>query len=302
MNTLRRAVLFACVAALLVSTATAQIETRPSAYAVLYGAPDEGGRRLDVYVPEDLEAPYPVVLAFPGSGGDKADIAVFTIPDIAARAGAATVAVSYATDDPLAAYADAYCALAWVQTHGAEYGLDPSRIVTFGHSYGGLPATMLGVQQDAAALAGDCPHDAPDPASVLGVVTVAGVLLGSVGALEAFDPEAPVWQNADSAELLRATPPEDWLALDLPAEQREFLSQWPMTWINEEDPPHLLIHGGEDTIIPFENSFAYAEILTRNRVNATVVTDHYSGHAPPPFTYDRELIVFLERAFEDPPF
>ena len=55
MITFRRAVLIACVAALLVSTATAQIETRPSAYAVLYGAPDEGGRRLDVYTCSGLE-------------------------------------------------------------------------------------------------------------------------------------------------------------------------------------------------------------------------------------------------------
>jgi len=134
------------------------------------------------------------------------------------------------------------------------------------------------------------------------VVSVAGVLLGSADALETFDPAAPVWQDAETAALLRSTPPESWLSLELPEEQRDFLSLWPMTWINEEDPPHLIIHGGEDTIIPFENSFAYAEMLTRNRVNATVVTDHYSGHAPPPFTYDRELITFLERVFADPPF
>jgi acetyl esterase/lipase len=275
----------------------AQNQTRTAAYSVIYGAENEGGRRLDVYVPEDLEPPYPVVLAFPGSGGDKADIIEFGIPDIAARAGAAIVTVSYATDDPVSAYRDAWCALAWMQVHGIDYGLDTSRIVTLGHSYGGLPATMLALQDDPAHFGLDCPYPAPNPDPILGVVSIAGVLLGSADALEAFNPDGPVWQDATLAATLRETPPEAWLTLDLTPEQRNFLEMWPMAWIDHSDPPHLLMHGAVDTIIPFENSYAYAEILTRNAINVAVVTDRYSGHVPPPFAYDREMIVFLQRVF-----
>lgn len=275
-------------------------QRRPVAYNMLYGAEDEGRRRLDVYVPEDAAPPYPVVLMFHGSGADKSDMAEFGLPDIAARAGAATVAVTYSSESPLTAYADAACALAWVQANGADYGLDPARIVTLGHSYGALPATMLAVQDDPAALPAGCPHPPPDLSQIDGVITVAGLVFGSDSALEEFAPLVNIPLDGALTDAVRAAPPDQWLALDLPPAAREALSDIPMAQIDANEPPHLLIHGEVDETLPFQQALDYARILSRNRTSATVVLDRYSGHVPPPFAYDREMIAFLQRAFNQP--
>ncbi|MFN8379137.1 MAG: alpha/beta hydrolase [Anaerolineae bacterium] len=275
-------------------------QQRPSAYNVLYGAPNEGGRRLDVYTPEDGEGPYPVVLMFHGSGADKSDMVEFGLPDIAARAGAATVAITYRTHDPAQAYTDAYCALAWVQAHGAEYDLDPSRLVVLGHSYGALPATMLAVQDNPPDISADCPHPAADPSAIDGVISIAGLLVGSGEAMQEFAPRAGIWQASELPATMLATPPEDWLTLDLPAPLHQAISLLPMAQIDANEPPHLLVHGTQDETIPYQQTLDYAGILSRNGTSATVVLDRYSGHVPPPFAYDREMIAFLQRAFNQP--
>jgi acetyl esterase/lipase len=119
MKPLVRALVVFGLAILCAAPALAQDRSRPVAYNVLYGTETERNRRLDVYVPEGAEPPYPVVLAFHGSGTtDKSDIAEFGIPQIAAQAGAAIVPVTYTATDPESAYVDAYCALAWVQANG----------------------------------------------------------------------------------------------------------------------------------------------------------------------------------------
>ncbi len=274
--------------------ALGQDRPRPAAYHVLYGAEDEPNRRLDVYLPEGFEPPYPVMLMFHGYGQNKAEASTLMLPEIAARAGVATVAVNYSLLMP-DVYLDAYCALAWVQANAADYGLDPAQVVTFGVSYGALPATMLAVQEQPDALPLDCPHPAPDPEAVRGVVSLAGALLGTADALRIYQPEMPLWQDQTTAALLSSTPPEHWLSLDLPAETLGYLALWPMTWIDPSEPPHLLIHGAGDSVVPYQSTYAYAEILSRNRTNAMLVIDRLAGHVPAPALFDRELETFLGR-------
>ncbi len=294
MRSLFRIVSLLCLAVLCAGPALGQ---SPDGYNVLYGAEDEPNRRLDVYLPPDAEPPYPVVLMFPGSDARKADIKDFGLAEIILRAGAAAVAVAYDTRDPVAAYADAYCALAWLQSSASEYGFDPAQIVTFGHSYGALPAAMLAVQEDPTVFPLDCPHPVPDVEAVRGVVTIGGVLPSSADSLAEYVGDDTLRANAALVDLLRATPPEAWFTLDLSDRVRDFLSQWPLAWIDYAEPPHLLIHGAVDMTLPYQGSMDYAHNLIRNHTNVTLVIDRYSGHVPPPFAYDRELIAFLGRAF-----
>jgi acetyl esterase/lipase len=298
MKPLVRALVVFGLAILCAAPALAQDRSRPVAYNVLYGTETERNRRLDVYVPEGAEPPYPVVLAFHGSGTtDKSDIAEFGIPQIAAQAGAAIVPVTYTATDPESAYVDAYCALAWVQANGAEYGLVTTRIVTLGHSYGGLPATMLAVLEDPSGLPLDCPWPAPDVNAVRGAISIAGLLFGSAQGVEEMWPDAPLWPDAELAAALRQTPPEAWMELSMNAEAAALVRLIPMAQIDAGEPPHLLVHGAEDETIPYAHTFDYAGILSRNRTSAVVVIDHYSGHVPPPFAYDGQMIAFLERVF-----
>ncbi|MCA9911266.1 MAG: alpha/beta hydrolase fold domain-containing protein, partial [Anaerolineae bacterium] len=118
---------------------------------VFYGAEGDRNRMVDVFLPVDVEPPYPVVLMFNGRNGDKSDHVRSGLPQLMVDEGYAAVAVrynsalpqAYATELPQA-YADALCALAWTYTQGAaDWGFDPERVALYGASLGGLVSAWM---------------------------------------------------------------------------------------------------------------------------------------------------------------
>jgi acetyl esterase/lipase len=104
-------------------------------------------QKLDVYVPDKLSAPAPVLLFFYGGGwesGDRGGYKAFG-QAFAAR-GIVTVVADYRLypNVKFPAYVeDAAGALAYVHAHAQEYGGDPARIFVAGHSAGAYNAMML---------------------------------------------------------------------------------------------------------------------------------------------------------------
>ncbi|HEY0266323.1 MAG TPA: alpha/beta hydrolase [Rhizomicrobium sp.] len=102
---------------------------------------------LDVYVPDGLMGPAPVLLFFYGGGwqgGRREQYLAFG--QAFASAGMVTVVADYRLY-PQVKYpdfvADAAAALAWVHGHIARYGGDPGRVFVSGHSAGAYNAVML---------------------------------------------------------------------------------------------------------------------------------------------------------------
>ncbi|HKU64553.1 MAG TPA: alpha/beta hydrolase [Rhizomicrobium sp.] len=104
-------------------------------------------QKLDIYVPQGLKAPAPVLLFFYGGAwqaGSRGDYRGFG--QAFASAGIVTVVADYrlypAVKYP-AFVADAAAALAWLHVHAAEYSGDATRIFVSGHSAGAYNAVML---------------------------------------------------------------------------------------------------------------------------------------------------------------
>lgn len=289
---------------LLTLPSLAQRSVRPTLYNEIYGAADQRNRRLDLYLPEDAEAAIPVVMLLHGSPGDKNDFVSLGIPPIMVGEGYAVISVNYTTQFRLG-LADTYCALGWIAAHAADYQFDVKRIALFGVSYGGYMSALLAGVDTRDAYMTDCPNSLPDDFKLAGVATNAGVFFASeegiISYLESF-PE-PL-QDLDPSELaavvsqLRENPPNTWRDLDLPDSVRQVLVEYPIYWVNGSEPPHLLIHGVGDSVVPFEDAFDYGRVLAQNRVNVDLVIDRLVGHVPPPRVFDRELITFLHRIFE----
>ncbi|KJK59321.1 alpha/beta hydrolase [Saccharothrix sp. ST-888] len=103
---------------------------------------------VTVFRPSDATGPLPVILYIHGAGwvfgnGHTHDRLVRTL---ARDTGAAVVFVDYSLS-PEARYpvaiGESYAAAQWVVQHGAEHGLDPSRIAVAGDSVGGNMAAAL---------------------------------------------------------------------------------------------------------------------------------------------------------------
>jgi acetyl esterase/lipase len=103
--------------------------------------------KLDVYVPQGLNGPAPVLLFFYGgawSSGDRSQYLAFG--QSFASKGIVTVVADYRLYPQVKypAFAqDAARALAWVHAHARDHGGDPARIFVSGHSAGAYNAVML---------------------------------------------------------------------------------------------------------------------------------------------------------------
>jgi acetyl esterase len=105
------------------------------------GGPD-GEISVTVVRPTDTNGSLPAVVYTHGGGWILGNFATHErlVRDLAAQTGAAVVFVNY-TSSPEAHYPVAieqsYAALKWVAAHGAELGLDGSRVAVAGESVGG---------------------------------------------------------------------------------------------------------------------------------------------------------------------
>lgn len=276
----------------------------PDGSNVSYGDEGDRNRVVDVFLPVGVEPPYPVVLMFHGSPGDKSDHVRSGIPQLIVDEGYVAIAVRYYTELP-DAYADALCALAWTYTQGAaDWGFDPERVAVFGSSYGGLVSAWLAAIDEPARFMPDCPYALPEDARLSGVAANAGAFQAhSEYVIQAFEnapdeiPDVAPAEVLTIAATLRETPINEWRALELPDAVRTQLEMLPFYLVDGSEPPHLLIHGAGDSFVPYEESYEYAGILIRQRVSVELVLDRLAGHVVAPYLFDKELATFLHRIF-----
>ncbi len=112
---------------------------------------------LDLYRPDPMSAPTPLVVWIHGARGAEANKA--TTPAAAlATPGYAVASIEYrsAPGTPIAAQvADAKAAVRWLRANASRFNLDPSKVGVFGHDSGATIAAILGTAGDVAALEGD---------------------------------------------------------------------------------------------------------------------------------------------------
>jgi acetyl esterase/lipase len=207
-------------------------------------------QRADVYQPRKTSGPVPVIVFWYGGGWTEGDKDEYRFVG-AALAGLGYVAV--VPDYRLYPEAkfpvfldDAAAAVAWVQTHAAQFGGDPHRIVLMGHSAGAHMAAMLALNSTYLRRAGVDTHN------VVG-------LIGLSGPYE-LAPNTPVLNTIFAAPYT----PHDWQVLP---------------YVTPEAPPALLIHGGADQFVWVSNSVHLADALRASRVPVELAIYPDRGHA-----------------------
>jgi len=248
---------------------------------------------LDIYLPDEGDGPFPVVVLFHGGAwmfGDKGDLQ--HLPMMAAReCNYAVMCAGY----PLSGEAkfpsqirDCKAAIRFVRANAAKHHLDPQRIAAWGPSAGGHLAALVGTSPTVREL--------DDPTSVnAGVSCRVQAVVDWCGPTESFlkiDEEflqcgrgAPDHSEEDSPESrllgVKITEVPEWVRMASP-----------MTHITAEVPPFLVQHGELDPIVPVQQSVEFAAAITRIAGPERVTLEILPGvhhHGDPAFETDENI-------------
>lgn len=223
-----------------------------------YGPPEDGLRRLDLWVPT-AEGPHPVVLLLHGGSWNTGSRKGFELPirrmlarGLAVATASYRLAPEHGFPVPLS---DARCGVRWLRRHAAEHDLDPNRIGALGLSAGGHLATMLATAAGDDGLNRGCPHDDED-ASVAGAVAWA--------APYDLRPEAglPNAVHREVAGYLEGSPKR--------LEKRAAHAS-PIVHVDGDDAPVLLVHGTEDRTVPIAQARSMRAALDKAGVESRLV-------------------------------
>jgi acetyl esterase/lipase len=216
--------------------------------------PAEREEKADLYLPPTFEGgkKYPGVVIIHGGGwtGGKRDAArEINIGTTLAANGYVCLSIDYLLHDPQSEKScwpqnlhDCKTAVRWLRANAERLQLDEAHVGVIGGSAGGHLATMVGVTG---------PNDGLDPAGPYGDQSCAVNCV--------VDLYGPAEFGSRDIAILRKTRSE------APEVYKAFT---PLTWLDKNDPPFLIMHGTADETVPVAQSEILAAALKKVGVEA----------------------------------
>lgn len=264
------------------------------AYAALSPA-----QKLDIYLPEEGDGPFPVILAIHGGafmGCDKADMQVLPMLE-SLKSGYAVASINYRMSGEArfpALVQDAKAAVRWIRANAQTYGLDPNKIAAWGGSAGGYLATMLGTSAGIPELEDLSLGNPGQPCNVQAVVAWFGptnFLKMDQQLAENGLQSPPGYRHSE------ANSPESLLLGQVITEIPERVrAANPETYIRPGAPPFLLQHGTKDAVVPVQQSIEFAARLVQVLGKNNVILELIEGaeHADPKFEAPHNVAKVIE--------
>jgi len=219
---------------------------------IAYVDDEDRRRRLDVYRPRDRDGAAPVLLQLHGGAwvlGEKHQQGIPLMTHMASR-GWMCVAINYRVS-PKATWPDHLvdCKLAvkWIREHAAEYGGDPDCVIVTGGSAGGHLTALMGLT-------------ANDPEFQPGFEEVDTRVDGFVPFYGVFD-----WTDRfgirGRGDKLKGLLEKRIIKLSYAEHPEVFERASPMSHVDGDIPPAMLVHGANDTLAPVEEARKFVELL-----------------------------------------
>ncbi|MGB4246892.1 MAG: alpha/beta hydrolase [Pseudohongiellaceae bacterium] len=254
----------------------AEVETRYQvSIDVTYMSQAGADLAMDVYSRRDVTTPQPTLVFFHGGfwvAGNKNTQIMNLMPWL--EMGWNVVNVGYRlgrTSPAPAAVIDGFCALRFLNKEAARFNIDTQKIVVSGQSAGGHLAMAMAMIPHSQGFSSGCPAgEDPSVAAVInwfGVTDVQDVISGTNR-----NENAATWFGGVTEPLALA--------------QR--LS--PMTYVRNDLPPILSIHGDADTVVPYAHGVNLHRTLATTNVRNQLVTIPGGGHGR--FTPEQRNMIY----------
>lgn len=268
-----------------------------------YAGDDQVYHNLDIYLPDTNESTHKhkAIVVIYGSawfGNNMKQAAYNTYGKYLLNSGFAVIAINHrASTDALypAQINDVKAAIRFVRAHAELYKIDESFIGITGFSSGGHLASLAGatngvkevtINSTTVNIEGDIGAYTDYSSSVHAVVDWFGPIDMSL-----MDKcENPKGNDSPEAVLLGGNPSDhlDMIAL---------LN--PITFLDEADPPFLVIHGDADNVVPYCQSILFAKALQEKGLLKEFISVSKGQHGPITFnesTFEAMVRFFLEEA------
>jgi acetyl esterase/lipase len=227
-------------------------------------------QRLDLYLPPNAKN-VPLVVWVHGGGwqnGSKDRPPALVL----LSKGYAVASINYRLSSHAvfpAQIEDCKAAIRWLRAHAKDYGYDPNRIAAWGSSAGGHLVAMLGVTGDVKEF--DTGENLNVSSRVQAVVNYYGPsdLLGMDAqstAISRMKHDAP---DSPESRLLGGTLQEN---------KEKARRASPITYVSNDDPPMLLVHGDADPLVPLAQSETLLAALKKAGVDASLYVVKGGGH------------------------
>jgi acetyl esterase/lipase len=218
-------------------------------------------QRLDIYLPDEGDGLFPVVLYIHGGGfalGNKRFVHFQPFLRATER-GYGVVSVDYRLSGEAlfpAAVQDVKAAIRWVRAHAGEYRLDGARIAACGESAGGSLAAMVCASSKAALFddptLGNIEHSCE--------VQVGVDWFGPVDFL-AMDGQAAANGYGVTDHGAPGSPESSYLGAPIAEIPDRVRLANPVTYLDDTMAPILIQHGRQDRLVPFQQSVEFARAI-----------------------------------------
>lgn len=240
----------------------------------------------DVYLPRNAPRPLPVVVFFhPGAWSRRDKQAIRTM--FLLEQGFALVSIGYRLAQHArfpAQICDANDGIRHMLDHADDYGIDPTRLVLAGTSAGAHLASLVALATDHAPFR---PLPQLNPRAVVAIYG-------------AYDLAALV-QNQQEVEIdhSSADSPLGMMFGQAPAIRPDLLRDVsPQSYVRAGVPPFLLLHGRDDTVLPWSQSADFARALVAAGTEVTLKIVPGQGHGAEAFRtppVSDEITAFVRR-------
>src|SRR5512139_2405768 len=245
-------------------------------------------QKLDIYLPNEGDGPFPVIMHIHGGGfefGDKRDVHVLPYLKGLER-GYAVVSVNYRLSGEAtfpAGLQDIKASIRWLRANSQRYHLDGNRIAACGGSAGGNYSAMVCLTANVTEFDDPELGNMDYPCNVQAAVDM-------FGPTDFLKMDAQLEENGfgpgDHGEI--DSPESKYLGAKLSEVPLRVELANPMTYIHEHMPPLLIQHGRLDTLVPVQQSMIFVEKLEKyvspDRFEIDIVEG--AGHGDPLFETD----------------
>lgn len=243
---------------------------------IAYVPEGDEAQRLDLYLPEAVpEKPLPLIVHIHGGGwraGNK-----FPCPVVGmVFQGYVVASVEYRFSQVAvfpAQIQDCQAAIRWLRANAARYHIDPDRVGVVGGSAGGHLSALVGTSGGTGVF--------PPIGGNEGQSDRVQAVCDIYGPADFTTVVKQAAEDTNVENIFEFNSPKDPYSslIGVPLETTEkSRAVSPVTYISEDDPPVLILHGTHDALVPYAQNVQFAEALKAKGVPVWLQTLPGSGH------------------------